>query len=144
MGGVFYRIGGTDKSSALASMVEVMQLPEEVDREHLLQVLLAREKLASTGVGDGIAIPHVRSPIVLHVPRPTMTLCFLEPAVEFGALDGKPVQTLFTLVSPTVRAHLHLLSQLAFALRDDRFKVLVAREGQREEILAEVQRRVRS
>lgn len=139
-GGVFYRISGKDKPSALASVVEVLRLPDEVDREHLLQVLLAREQLASTGVGDGIAIPHVRSPIVLHVPKPTVTLCFLETAVDFGALDGKPVQALFTLVSPTVRAHLHLLSRLAFALRDDRFKTLVARQAPREELLAEVQR----
>ena len=68
--------------------------------------------LRSTGIGDGIAIPHVRNPIVLHVPRPMITLCFLEKPVDFGALDGKPVHALFSLISPTVRAHLHLLSRL--------------------------------
>src|SRR5438034_985186 len=62
-----------------------------------------REALQSTGVGDGIAIPHVRNPIVLHVSRPMITLCFLERPIDFGALDGKPVHVLFSLISPTVR-----------------------------------------
>src|ERR1035438_4473267 len=117
-GGIHYRIGGQDKGSVLHSVVDTMKLPEEVDREFLYQVLLARETLGSTGIGDGIAIPHVRNPVVLHVSKPTVTLCFLEHPIDFGAIDGKPVTTLFTLISPTVRAHLHLLSRLGFVLRN--------------------------
>ena len=139
-GGVVYRLGGTDKESVLRAVVEAMHLPEEVDREFLFRVLAAREALASTGIGDGIAVPHVRNPIVLHVPTPTITLCFLEKPVDFNALDGKPVRCLFTLVSPTVRAHLHLLSRLAFVLRDARFKDAIRRSAMREELLAELQR----
>jgi PTS system nitrogen regulatory IIA component len=139
-GGIVYRLAGKDKAAVLRLAVESLRLPEEVDREHLLQVILARETVASTGVGDGIAIPHVRSPIVLHVPAPTITLCFLERPVDFGALDGQPVHCLFTMVSPTVRAHLQLLSQLAFALRDPGFKAVIARQGLREEILPELRR----
>jgi hypothetical protein len=60
--------------------------------------------------------------------------------VDFGALDGQPVRTLFTLISPTVKAHLHLLSRLAFALRDADFKSLVAKEAGRDEILASARR----
>src|SRR5208283_3836525 len=101
-GGIHYRISGKDKPSVLHSVVETMNLPEEVDREFLYQVMLARETLGSTGIGDGIAIPHVRNPIVLHLPRPMVTLCFLERPVDFGAIDGQPVTTLFTLISPTV------------------------------------------
>ena len=112
-----------------------MQLPEEVDRAFLLKVLLTRESLGSTGIGDGIAIPHVRNPIVLHIQRPMVTLCSLKAAIDFAALDGKPVHTLFTLVSPTIRAHLGLLSKLAFALRDERFKQAVANRGSRQELL---------
>jgi nitrogen PTS system EIIA component len=139
-GGVFYRLEGHDKASVLKAITENMRLPEEVDRDFLLRVLLAREQLASTGIGDGIAIPHVRNPIVLHVLRPMVTLCFLEQPVDFGALDGKPVHALFTLVSPTVRAHLHLLSRLAFALRDTTFKEVIMRQGRREDILREASR----
>jgi PTS system nitrogen regulatory IIA component len=137
-GGVFYRVAGSDVPSVLREVVHHLRLPEEVDREYLLQVLLAREALGSTGVGDGIAIPHVRNPIVLHVPRPTVTLCFLEGPVDFGALDGRPVTTLFTLVSPTVKAHLHLLSRLAFCLRDGRVRAAVAEQARRDVLLEAV------
>jgi PTS system nitrogen regulatory IIA component len=139
-GGVHYRVGGTDKASVLHSVVDMMKLPEEVDRDFLYQVLLARESLGSTGIGEGIAIPHVRNPIVLHLSQPTVTLCFLERPVDFSAIDGQPVTTLFTLISPTVRAHLHLLSRLGFALRDANFKNAVLHQAAREEILETLRR----
>jgi PTS system nitrogen regulatory IIA component len=139
-GGVHYRVGGTDKASVLHAVVDMMKLPEEVDRDFLYQVLLARETLGSTGIGEGIAIPHVRNPIVLHLSRPMVTLCFLERAIDFGAIDGQPVTTLFTLISPTVRAHLHLLSRLGFALRDPDFKNAVLHQAAREQILESLQR----
>ena len=134
-GGVHYRIGGHDKAAVLHSVVDVMKLPEEVDREFLYQVLLAREALGSTGIGDGIAIPHVRNPIVLHLSRPLVALCFLERPVEFGAIDHQPVSTLFTSVSPTIRAHLHLLSRLGFVLRNKDFRSALMRQASRDDIM---------
>jgi PTS system nitrogen regulatory IIA component len=139
-GGIYYRVGGSDKASALASVVELMHLPPEVDRGFLLNVLLAREEIASTGIGEGIAIPHVRNPIVLHVPQPTVSLCFLENAIDFKAIDGQPVYCLFTIVSPTVRAHLHLLSRLSFALRDGQVRSTIKTQASREVILGQIAR----
>jgi PTS system nitrogen regulatory IIA component len=94
-----------------------------MDPDFLLQVLLAREALGTTAVGDGIAIPHVRNPILLQTMQPAaITLCFLATPVDFGALDGGPVRILFLLTSPTVKVHLHLLSRLAYALHDGPFR----------------------
>ncbi|HEY4595064.1 MAG TPA: PTS sugar transporter subunit IIA [Thermoanaerobaculia bacterium] len=139
-GGIYYRIGGSDKVSVLHNVVETMRLPAEVDREFLFEVILAREALGSTAIGDGIAIPHVRNPVILHLERPMVTVCFLERAVDFGALDGKPVNVLFTLISPTVRAHLHLLSRLSYALRDRPFKDAVMQQAARDDLLAAAER----
>ena len=139
-GGVVYRVGGHDKESVMHEAVQTMRLPDGVDREYLYRLLLAREKMCPTGVGDGIAIPHPRSPIVFQVAVPYVTLCFLENAVEFGAMDGKPVRVLFTLVSPTVRAHLQLLSRISFALHDRSFKERILNEAGREAILQEAMR----
>ncbi len=133
-GGVHYRVGGVDKPSVLRSVVDVLPLPE-VDRDFLHQVLLARESLGSTAVGDGIAIPHVRNPITLHVERPVVALCFLENSIDFQAIDGKPVHTLFTIISPTIKAHLNLLSKLAFGLRDSPFAQAVRSQASREELI---------
>jgi nitrogen PTS system EIIA component len=131
-GGVSYRVEGKDPSSVLRAVVDLLRLPEEVDREFLYQVLLARETLGSTGIGDGIAIPHVRNPVVLHVSKPTVTLCFLEQPIDFGAIDNQPVDTLFTLISPSVRAHLHLLSRLGIVLRDEGVKTALRSRATRE------------
>ncbi|MBU0678280.1 MAG: PTS sugar transporter subunit IIA [Verrucomicrobia bacterium] len=138
-GGIHYRVGGGDKESVLRSAVAIMRLPEEVDREFLLDVLVARESLGSTAIGDGVAIPHVRNPVVLHIPCPMIALCFLENAIDFQALDGKLVHTVFVIVSPTITAHLNLLSRLAFALRQPEFTDVITRPASREEIIASAQ-----
>jgi len=103
-------------------------------------MLMAREALASTAVGDGIAIPHPRNPIVLRVTQPLVTLCLLAQPVDFGALDGQRVYALFTLVSSAPRIHLHLLARLSYILRQSSFKTLISGRGPAADILAEVRR----
>ena len=139
-GGVTYGVSGTDKASVLDSIVQSLNLPGEADRSFLYQVLLTRESLGSTGIGDGIAIPHVRNPIVLQIPSSMISLSYLEQAVDFGALDGRPVSILFTLISPTVRTHLNLLSKLSFALSDAQFKTIIKQQASRDKIFAEARR----
>lgn len=139
-GGIYYRVEGEEKESAIKNVVALMKLPPEVDKDFVTQILLAREAMASTAIGDGIAIPHVRNPIVLHITEPIVSLCFLEKPIEFNSLDGKPVNCFFTLISPTVKTHLHLLSRLAYTLRDDKFKNVIKKQGGRDEIFSEIAR----
>lgn len=138
-GGIHEHVEGDDRDTVLRAVVKRMPVPDE-DRELLFDVLVAREALGSTGVGDGIAIPHVRSPVVLHVAEPSITLSYLDRTVDFRALDGKPVHTVFSIVTPTIRTHLHLLSRLAAALHDDGFRKAVTRKAPASEILEEAQR----
>jgi PTS system nitrogen regulatory IIA component len=135
-GGVHHDVKGVDRESVLEAIVGLMPI-EEADQHLLFDFLVAREALGSTGVGDGIAIPHVRNPVVLHVPHASITLCFLEKPVDFDAIDGKPVTTVFLLVSPTVRAHLYLLSRLSAALHNPAFKDAILRRASADEILEE-------
>lgn len=139
-GGVVYQVGGSDQASVLKSVVAAIRLPETVDRDFLYSVLLARETLGSTGIGGGIAIPHVRNPVVLHIATPSATLCFLEHPIDFKAVDGLPVNILFTLISPTVQIHLHLLSRLGLVLRDPEFGEALHRQAAADELLAIVAR----
>lgn len=139
-GGVAYGVPGHDTPSVLRAVVQVLKLPVDVDREFLYQVLLARETLGSTGVGGGVAIPHVRNPIVLQVSQPTVTLCFLANPIDFGAIDRQAVDTLFTLISPTVRVHLHLLSRLGFVLQDRDFRAVITPQASHAELLASLAR----
>jgi len=140
IGGIHYGLPDTDKHGAIRALVQLLPLPGGVDRELLVRLFLAREACASTAIGDGIAIPHVRNPIVLQVTRPAVTLAFLSQPVDFAALDGKPVNILFSIISPTNRSHLQLLSRLSFALHDDKLREAVARQAPCGEIMGEVRR----
>jgi PTS system nitrogen regulatory IIA component len=139
-GGVFYGLRGEDKPAVLRSIVNSLALPANCDRESLAEVLLAREALGSTAIGEGIAIPHVRRPILLNTSAPAISLCFLERPIDFGAIDSQPVFAIFLLISSTARMHLHLLSRLSFALHDSELKVALIRRATREEIFAEFAR----
>jgi nitrogen PTS system EIIA component len=139
-GGVFYNLQDTSKERTLRALVQVLPLPEGVDRELILRLFLVREAAATTAIGNGIALPHVRNPMVLNVDHPMVTLCFLEKPVDFGALDGQPVQILFSMICPTTRSHLQIISRLSYALQDPQFKEVLVRQGSREEILGEVRR----
>ena len=139
-GGIFYGLQGDDKAAVLSAVVNSLALPSNIDRASLAQLLLAREALGSTAIGEGIAIPHVRRPILLNASRPAISLCFLEKPVDFGAFDGQSVFVIFLLISPTARIHLHLLSRLSFALHDSRLKGALVRRAPREEIIADFER----
>jgi PTS system nitrogen regulatory IIA component len=137
-GGIFHDVPGTNKAEVLRALVDLLPLPPEQDRGSLLDILEAREALGSTGIGHGIAIPHVRNPIVLHVERPFVTLALLRNPVEFGAVDGNPVDTLFTVVTPSVTAHLGILARLGFVLHDQELRGLLRARAQPQDILARV------
>lgn len=138
-GGIFHDVAGTTKPEVLRAMVERLPLPPEFDRDFLLNIFEAREAMGSTGIGDGIAIPHVRNPVVLHVERPFVTLCLLRHPVDFEAPDGKPVHALFLVVSLTVPAHLKILAQLGFVLRDSLLRELLRAAAPPEAILDRVE-----
>src|SRR6266536_3485428 len=125
-GGIHRDVGGEDKASVLHEIVQRLPLPADVDREFLVTTLEAREAMGSTGIGDGIAIPHVRNPILLHVAAPFVSLFLLDRAVDFEAIDGKPVHALFVVVAPSVPGHLQVLAHLGHSLRDPTLRRLLA------------------
>jgi len=144
-GGVLKDVACTDKASALKEVCAQLRLPAPIDREELHSVLVAREALCSTGIGNGIAIPHPRGPIVLGVAEPHVTLAFLRQPIDFRAIDRKPVSIMFVIISTTVHVHLTLLSHLMYALQDVEFRALLDRRANEESIvakLAEIERRV--
>lgn len=129
---------GGEKADVLAGVVAHLPLPPEVDRNFLLTVLEAREAMGSTGIGDGIAIPHVRNPILLHVKRPFVSLFLLDRPVDFEAVDGKPVHALFVVVATSVPVHLRVLAHLGHALRDPTLRRLLADRASADHIMERI------
>ena len=87
----------------------------ELDAQDIFESLIAREKLGSTGFGNGIAIPHCR---LSGCSSPLCAVLHLEAAVDFDAIDGAPVDLLFVLLVPEAATdeHLELLRQIASML----------------------------
>ena len=132
---------GAGPRTVLLKALEDMPLPEDFRREHLVQLLMARQSVGTTGVGDGIAIPHARYPVLLAMPKPAIRLCLISEPIAFDAPDGKPVDTLFILVCSTVHEHLRLLAKLAGVLRDANFRRFLRTKPEEKALLDEVHRR---
>lgn len=108
-----------DKKEALRKLAEKFhEIYPKVDSKRLLSSLMQREELGSTGLGNGIAIPHAKSE---EVSEPQGLLAVSKQGVDFHALDGEPVHVFFLMAYPQnpVGVHLIVLAGLAKLLRDD-------------------------
>jgi nitrogen PTS system EIIA component len=133
-GGILHRVSGPDKAAIAKEIVEALVLPPGFDRESLRTMLLARDNLGCSPIGDGIAIPHPRFPLILPLERPAMTLCFLQNPLSSSESPTRTIDTLFLLVSPTVSCHLSLLARLGAALHDLEFRDLIKRRHSHDHI----------
>jgi PTS system nitrogen regulatory IIA component len=119
---VIPQMQGTDKGSALKELSGVLIKPCQVaSAEELLQVLLDREKLGSTGIGEGIAIPHGR---LKKLKRFFISFGRSVKGVDFDSIDGKPSQLFFLVMAPENSAvdNLKLLGRIVALLKDPSFK----------------------
>ena len=139
-GSVHHRVPGSTTREVLGAVTRLPTIPPSVDRGLLLQLLLSREAMASTGIGGGIALPHPRDPLVFPADGPIVLCCFLEHPVDFGAVDGQPVRTVFTLLSPSIQLHLATLGWLTYTLHDPTMCALLDRRAPGEAILGHVRR----
>ena len=109
-------VPGGSKKRVLEQIAKVIgqDLPE-LDPQSIFESFVAREKLGSTGFGNGIAIPHCRMP---GCEAPLSAVLRLDAPVDFDAIDGAPVDLLFVLLVPEAATdeHLELLRQIASML----------------------------
>jgi PTS system nitrogen regulatory IIA component len=137
-GGIHRGLGKGGQEALLREMVDRLPAPPGLDREFLFRMVLAREHLGSTSLGNGVAIPHPREPIVLRVDQPAVAVYLPDEPVPFG--DGQPVHTLCLVVCPSTRAHLHVLAALSAVLRDPEVAALLAARAPDDVLLAGIER----
>lgn len=140
--GEVHRLAGSHSRPALlAALVDGCRGLTAGEKTTVLELLNASEALGPTGLGEGLAIPHVRTPIVTRGAPAAVATWYLEQPVDFfRAPDGKPVHTVFFLATPTPRAHLHLVSQLTMALQDPAFRQAVLDRSPLERLVVEATR----
>jgi PTS system nitrogen regulatory IIA component len=105
------------KKRALEHAAHLLGGPDTAETDHIFDRLLARERLGSTGLADGVALPHARLPDLAHSRG---SLIRLRQAIDFDSQDGQPVDLMFVLLVPedARQGHLQLLSRLAALFRD--------------------------
>jgi nitrogen PTS system EIIA component len=135
-----FDVPGRTFGEVLRAALNVFQLPPEADKDLIYDLLISREKLMTTALGDGLAVPHLRVPVVVNVARPTLGIFFTRAPIDMGALDGKPVHTLFLLLSLTPKQHLELLARLAFLFRKPEFVKLLRERAKPEAIIELIER----
>lgn len=111
-GGVYVDVPGETKEELIRFSMKKIAKELHLDAEVLTELLIDRENLMSTALSNGIAVPHTRD-FLLQDSYDVVAVVFPEKPIEYGALDGKPVHTLFFLFACDDKRHLHLLAKLA-------------------------------
>ena len=113
-----------DRDSVLNELVgQIPELAKQPQaRETLLRALHDREQLHSTGIGDGIALPHARNALVGLVDHAIIVFGRHPTGIPYGALDQVPARLFFLLIAPTVTQHLGILARLSRLLRDPKLR----------------------
>lgn len=122
VGRVAVGIDERTKEGVLSAAVRLLCSSRGGDAERLLEEVRRREALGSTGIGEGVAVPHA---LWDGVEGTSMAALRLATPVEFGAPDGRPVDLVFLMVGPRRdrSSHLTILSKLARVLHDPAFRV---------------------
>jgi len=121
-GGIFRNIAGKDTPVIFTNIINQLKfIPAEM-KAKVVDELLSREALTSTGIGNGIAIPHTRERLNLDLKEPVIALCFLNEPTDFRAIDNQPVSILFMLFTTSVKCHLKMLSKISFILQDSQIR----------------------
>ncbi len=111
-GGVYVNILGDTKEEVIRNAMEEIAKDLHLDADVITELLLDRENLMPTALSNGIGVPHTRD-FLLQESYDVIVVVFPKQPIEYGALDGEPVHTLFFLFACDDKRHLHLLAKLA-------------------------------
>ena len=130
---------GESKEEIITELVNSLPVSDSItDRDRVLQAILDREKIMSTGIGDGIAIPHGKSAAVTELVAAMGTQ---RRGVDFDALDGEPAFVFFLLVSPANVSgpHIKALARISRLLKNEEFKKKLIDANSAKEIIATIE-----
>ncbi len=118
---IIAELNATDKKGVLEELTGPVAQASGVAQEEMVRVLLERERLGSTGIGDGIAIPHGK---LKSLESLLIGFGRSHKGVDFEAIDGKPAHIFFLLMAPenSTGAHLQMLARISRLLKDTAFR----------------------
>lgn len=131
---------GRDKKKVIAELVELIADSKKLtNKKAFLKAILEREKLGSTGIGAGVAIPHAKAAVVRDF---VLVFARSSAGINFGALDGEKTFLFFALASPKneVGGHLKILSEISHLVKDKFTIELLKNAKDKQEILKIISR----
>ena len=122
-----------DKKGVLEELVTPVARIADINHDNLVKVLMERERLGSTGIGEGIGIPHGK---VKDLESLVLGFGLSKKGVDFDSMDGRPAHIFFLLLTPenSTGLHLKLLARISRILKNDSFKQNLLRATNRDEI----------
>ena len=132
-GGIYIDVEGSTPKEIYDTISKRIDLPEEISAEQVASALNARESILSTAVGNGIALPHARTPLMKEEEDQRIVVVYLKEPIDMKAPDERPVTTMFILLTHNSQVHLKVFSTLAGLFRSLRFRrALEERAGEAE------------
>ncbi len=134
-GGVFTDVEGSFPEEIYEKITGMMNLPEGLSAETVCNALCEREKIMSTAVGNGIALPHARIPILKDEDDQEICIVYLKNPIDMNAPDERKVFVMFVILSANQRSHLAVLSELVQLFQKKEFKNLLEQKASEAELL---------
>ena len=133
-GGVIGNVDANTPFEVYEQIKTKIKLPKSVTPDILQEGLSARERVLSTAVGRGIALPHCRDILLSGGDEQQITVVYLKEPIDMNAPDGRKVDTMFVLLTSNSQSHLQVLSRLAGLIKDDSFVELLRSRASAEEL----------
>lgn len=139
-GGIYYQIDNRDRDSFLRRLINLLPLPDQLDRDFAFQTISAKPHLGLTDLGNGLVIPQIRHPLVADVAVPMLTICFSAAGLPLNINENGGHSAVFFLVSSDVHMHQHIVSKLAFLLENQALRQLLIKQVPAREIITAFER----
>jgi Phosphotransferase system mannitol/fructose-specific IIA domain (Ntr-type) len=134
-GGVYDNVEGETPESVYEKISTMIPLPQDMSAEAVYDALAARERVLSTAVGNGIALPHARAPIMKSVDDQRICIVYLKNPLDMKAPDERKVFVMFVLLTFNSQSHLRILSSLVTLFRKTQFRKLLEKHAGEAELL---------
>jgi len=152
-GGIYYNVPGSTRQEIMSNVIGNLHLatvaqqrkfpahslPSEKN-DMLLQAIMEREALISTGIEKGIALPHPRTPVLEDGEEPFVAIAFPHTPLDWGTPDGSHVHTIFLIVSESSKQHLDTLLKINFLCQQEDFYRLISANAPKDEIIAAIEK----
>lgn len=139
-GTILFDVEGNNTTDIYDKVSKSVVLPSSVTKENVFAALCDRERVMSTAVGYGIALPHCRGTILKDNSEQQISVCYLKNPLDMKAPDTRYVYVMFVLLTANSQTHLQVLSQLAALFKNEEFRKLLESHASKEEIIEAAQK----